>query len=171
MNFRLISLALISAVLVAEGYLVVDKYFIPKVPLQFVDWSRRVLTLEEQHQLYEELRVNLMGVTDPSSGIMLSGLIRSISEPKRICGLAKHKDRKGQWLDWNQFAVTFSRYGMGAMMGGGINREEDYKGTKYLREGIYRPLKQDDSVECEPVSPCEMCFGPPPKISESGPKD
>jgi hypothetical protein len=171
MNFGLISLALISAVLVVEGYLIVDKYFIPKAPLQFVDWSRRVLTLEEQRQFYEELRVRLTGVTDPSSGIMLSGLVRSISEPNRVCGLIKHKNRKGQWLDWNQFALTFSRHGIGAMMGGGIMREEDYKGTKYRREDVYRPLRQDDRVECEPVSPCEMCFGPPPKTSESGPKN
>jgi hypothetical protein len=73
------------------------------------DWSRHILTSEEQHQLSEELRVDLMGVTDASSGAMLSGLIRSISEPKRVCGLLKHKDRKGQWRDWNVFAVTFSR--------------------------------------------------------------
>jgi hypothetical protein len=161
MNSRMISLALISAIVVAEGYLIVDKYLIPKVPLQFVDWFRRVLTLEEQHQVYEQLRVELMGVTDPSSGIMLSGLVRSVSEQNRVCGLIKHKNRKGQWLDWNQFALMFSRHGLGAMMGGGINREEDYKGKKYLREGVYRPLGQDDRVECEPVSPCEMCFGPP----------
>jgi len=158
-------LVVISAALAGEVYLFAERYLIPHVPLHFADWSRHVLTSEEQHQLSEELRVDLMGVTDASSGAMLSGLIRSISEPKRVCGLLKHKDRKGQWGDWNVFAVTFSRYEV--FVFGGINREDDYKGTIYLRGGVHRPLEQGDRVECEPVSPCEMCFGSPPKVPDS----
>ena len=80
-------LVVISAALAGEVYLFAERYLIPHVPLHFADWSRHVLTSEEQHQLSEELRVDLMGVTDASSGAMLSGLIRSISEPKRVCGL------------------------------------------------------------------------------------
>ncbi|OKO67400.1 hypothetical protein AC629_42765 [Bradyrhizobium sp. NAS80.1] len=68
-------LAVISAVLVAEGYLIADKYLIPSVPLHFADWSRQVLTSEEQRQLFDELRVKLMGLTDASSGVVLRGLL------------------------------------------------------------------------------------------------
>lgn len=142
-----IILVIISAALAVEGYLIVDRYLIPHVPLQFADWSRHVLTLEEQRQLFEELRVHLMGVTDASSGAMLSGLTRSISRP-RICGLLKHKDRHGQWLDWNDFDVTFSQYGV-FVSARSIHREDDYKGTIYLRDGIHRALQQSDRVECE----------------------
>lgn len=169
MRAKRIILLAISAVLVAEAYLIADSYLVPRVPLHFADWSRHVLTSEEQHQLLEELRVDLMGVTDASSGTVLSGLIRAKSEPRRVCGLLKHKDRTGEWRDWNQFAVTFSAYGV--FVFGGINREDDYKGTRYLREGVYRPLQLGDHVECEPVCPCEMCFGPPPQAPDRNPKN
>jgi len=110
-----------------------------------------------------------MGVTDASSGVVLSGLIRSISEPRRVCGLLKHKGRNGLWRDWNVFAVTYSRYGV--FVFAGINKGDDYKGTLYPRDGVERPLRQNDRVECEPVSPCEMCFSDPPKISNSKPEN
>jgi len=163
------TLAIVFAILVGEGYFLADRYVIPHVPLQFADWSRHVLTLDEQRQLFEELRVELMGVTDASSGVVLSGLIRSISEPRRVCGLLKHKGRNGLWRDWNVFAVTYSRYGV--FVFAGINRGDDYKGTLYPRDGVERPLQQNDRVECEPVSPCEMCFSDPPKVSNSKPEN
>ena len=141
-------LVAVSAALVVEGYFIVDRYLIPHVPLHFADWSRHVLTLEEQRQLFEELRVNLMGVTDASSGAMLSGLTRSISKPSRVCGLLKHKNRQGQWQNWNDFDVTFSQYGV-FVSARSIHREDDYKGTLYLRDGVHRELQQSDRVECK----------------------
>jgi hypothetical protein len=63
MIFRAIGLAVISSILVAEAYLLVDKYFISIGPLQVVDWSARALTLEEQNRLHDELRIELIGLT------------------------------------------------------------------------------------------------------------
>ena len=157
MNSKKIALAVISTLIVAGAYLLVDKYLISKGPLQILDWSGRVLTTEEHQRLYDELRIELVGLTAPS-GIKLSGLVRSVSEPRRVCGLIKHKDKNGRWLDWDEFAVKFYPQG-GVSLFGGIHRDEDYKGTVYLKNGVVRPLRQDDRVECEPVSPCTLCFG------------
>ena len=139
MRAQRIALVLVLAVLVGEVYFLANRYLTPHAPLQVADWSRHVLTSDAQHQLLEELRVELMGVTDASSGVVLSGLIRSISEPRRVCGLLKHKGRDGLWRDWNVFAVTYSRNGV--FVFGGINRGDDYKGTLYPRDGVERPLQ------------------------------
>jgi hypothetical protein len=101
MLIRWISLTAIVVVLAAESWLVFDRYFYG--PLRIVDWSGRVISLEEKKQLFDETRDSLLGVTDVATGVEFAGLVRSVSEPRRVCGLFRPKRKSGLWASWRQF--------------------------------------------------------------------
>jgi hypothetical protein len=164
---RWISLIVIAAILAVEAWLLFDRTLYG--PLRIADWSGLVMTLDEKEQLFDQVRNDASGVTDVATGVEFAGLVRSVSEPRRVCGLFRHKSKSGLWASWRQFSIHYGVYG--TFFGGSIDTASDPpKPFLYQRNGVLRELTPRDRVECEPVNPCEMCFGPaPPKNPKTQP--
>ena len=95
MAFRLLGLSLIGVILSAEGYLLFQRYLYG--PLNIIDWSGRVTTLDEKEQLLAELRekLNTKGLIEAPTSYELTNLVRSGLDPLAVCGMSRFKSKSG----------------------------------------------------------------------------
>ena len=159
MHLRWISLALIAAILAAEGYLLFNRYFYG--PLNFMDWSGRVMTLDEKEQLFEVTRDV---VTEfPATDVEFASIVRSALDPLTVCGIARLKSRAGAWGNWEIFnigfvgdhpvlketvLVPFGRLSLRTLIAG--------HEISYRVGNVHRKVTPQDRLKCEPTK-CEKC--------------
>jgi hypothetical protein len=107
MAFRWISLILIGVILTAESYLIVQRYFYG--PLNIIDWSGRIMTLDEKEQLFGGLReqLNAEGLIEAPTSYELTRIVRSRLDPRAVCGIGRFKGKSGAWGNWQLFSIEF----------------------------------------------------------------
>ena len=158
MPLRWISLALIAAILAAEGYLLFNRYF--HGPLTFFDWSGRVMTLEEKEHLFEETR---HVVTEfPATDVEFARIVRSALDPMTVCGIARLKNRSGIWGSWVIFHIGFP--GDHPLLKETVLVPFGTLSLRWLFEGrisyrigdVSREVTPQDRLKCEPTT-CEKC--------------
>jgi hypothetical protein len=107
MAIRWIGLILIGVILTAEGYLIFERYFYG--PLNIIDWSGRVMTLDEKEQLFGELREELKakGLIEAPTSYELTKIVRSGLDPLAVCGMSRFKSKSRAWGNWTLFSIEF----------------------------------------------------------------
>lgn len=155
MPLRWISLILIGVLLAAEGYLIFERYV--HGPLNIIDWSGRVLTLDEKEQIFGELRKTLHDkglIEDNPTSYELSRIVRSGLDPLAACGMSRFKTKSRAWGNWTLFSIEFS--GEHAVTKEVINRPL-LRGIPIAFDNlIYRTRDGDraitprDTFKCEP---------------------
>jgi hypothetical protein len=107
MAFRWISLILIGVILTAEGYLIFERYFYG--PLNVIDWSGSVMTLDEKEQLFGKLRetLNEKGLIEAPTSYELTRIVRSGLDALAVCGMSRFKSKSRAWGNWMLFSVEF----------------------------------------------------------------
>jgi len=107
MAFRWISLILICVILTSEGYLIFERYFYG--PLNIIDWSGRVMTLDEKEQLFGQLRETLSakGLIEAPTSYELTRIVRSGLDPLAVCGMSRFKSNSHAWGNWTLFSIEF----------------------------------------------------------------
>jgi hypothetical protein len=155
MALRWISLALIAAILAAEGYLLFDRTFYG--PLKVIDWSGRVKEL-----LFGATREQVKDATDAATDMEFASMVRSVMDPLTVCGMVRLRSGSGAWENWIIFDIllpgdhpllkaTFRvpvLQGMTSMSVG--------KRLLYQVNGGDRAVTPRDRFKCEP-STCEKC--------------
>jgi hypothetical protein len=107
MAVRWIGLILIGFILTAEGYLIFQNSFYG--PLNIIDLSGRVMTLDEKEQLFDELREKL-GAKDPNKASIsyeLTRIVRSGLDPLAVCGMSRFRSNSRAWGNWTLFSIEF----------------------------------------------------------------
>jgi hypothetical protein len=107
MAVRWIGLILIGFILTAEGYLIFQNSFYG--PLNIIDLSGRVMTLDEKEQLFDELGEKL-GAKDPNKASIsyeLTRMVRSGLDPLAVCGMSRFKINSRAWGNWTLFSIEF----------------------------------------------------------------
>jgi hypothetical protein len=160
MAFRWISLALIAAILAAEGYLLFDRYFYG--PLKVIDWSGRVMTLEEKELLFEATREEANYATDAATDMEFAGIVRSVMDPLTVCGMVRLRSRSGVWENWIIFDIILPgdhpllKATHRILVLQGMASSVVGKRVVYRVHGVDREITPRDRFKCEP-STCEKC--------------
>jgi hypothetical protein len=150
MAFRWISLILVGVLLTSEAYLIFERYFYG--PLNIIDWSGRVMTLDEKEQLFGELIGE--GLEAPTS-YELTRIVRSGLDPLAVCGMSRFKSKSRAWGNWTLFSIEFR--GDHAVTKQIINRSllrgfsTSIDNVVYqTRDGV-RAITPHDTFICEPL--------------------
>jgi hypothetical protein len=160
MKFRWISSTLIAAILAAEGYLLFNSYFYG--PLNVVDWSGRVMTLEEKEQLLEAMRERVKGDTDAASNMEFASIVRSTLDPLTVCGMARLRNSTGVWGSWVIFDIGYPgnhpllKQTIRRPFLQGIGEPLDEQRIVYQVHDVVREITPRDRFKCEPTT-CEKC--------------
>jgi hypothetical protein len=146
---------LIAAILAAEGYLVFNRYLYG--PLNVIDWSGRVMTLDEKEQLFGELRekLNTGGLVEAPTSYELTRLVRSRLDPLAVCGMSRFQRKSRAWGNWMLFSIEFR--GDHAVTKEVINRPLLRGISPAIDNLVYRTREGDraiaphDTFMCEPL--------------------
>jgi hypothetical protein len=158
MAFRWISLALIAAILAGEGYLLFNRYFYG--PLNVIDWSGRVMTLEEKQQLFGETREDIQRETDAVTDMEFASLVRSTLDPLTVCGMARVRSRSGVWGSWQIIDIILPgdhpllKASFRKPVLQGMAAPVDGHRLEYQVHDDSREITAQDRFKCEPMT-CE----------------
>ncbi|KRQ07498.1 hypothetical protein AOQ71_23275 [Bradyrhizobium manausense] len=157
MAFRLLSLLLIGVILSAEGYLLFQRCLYG--PLNIIDWSGRVMTLDEKGQLFGELReiLNKRGLIEAPSSYELGKMVRSNLDPLAVCGMSRFKSKSGAWGNWTLFSIEFpgdrlvTKETISRPLLRGISRTADDLNLVYRTRDGDQAISPRDTFICEPL--------------------
>lgn len=156
---RWISLALIAAILAAEGYLLFDRTF--SGPLKIIDWSGWVTTLKEKELLFDAIREQVKA-TDAATDIEFASMVRSVMDPLTVCGMVRLRSGSGDWENWIIFDILLpgdhpllkATFRVPVLQG--MTSSSLGKRLVYGVNGVDRAVKPRDRFKCEPRI-CEKC--------------
>jgi hypothetical protein len=160
MAFRWIILAIIAAILAAEGYVLTSRYLYG--PLNVIDWSGRVMTLEEKELLFQEVtRETMKGETDAPADMEFASIVRSTLDPLTVCGMARLRSRSGVWGSWQIIDIILpgdhpllkATFRKSVLQG--MAAPTDGHRLQYLVHDDHREITPQDSFKCEPIT-CEQ---------------
>jgi hypothetical protein len=157
MALRWITLALIAALLAAEGYFLFNRYFYG--PLNVIDWSGRVMTLEEKQRLFQSTRERVRGEIDAGTDMEFASLVRSTLDPLTVCGMARVRNRSS-WGSWQIIDIILPgdhpllKYTSRKPVLQGMAAPTDGHRLVYQVHDADREITPQDRFKCEPIT-CE----------------
>jgi hypothetical protein len=158
MAFRWISLAVIAAILAAEGTLLFNRTFYG--PLNVIDWSGHVMTLEEKQLLFQETREEMRRRTNAVTDMEFASLVRSTLDPLTVCGMARQRNSSGVWGSWQIIDIILPgehpllKETVRKPVLQGMSAPVDGHRLVYQVHDVDREITPQDRFKCEPIT-CE----------------
>jgi hypothetical protein len=152
---------MIAAILAIEGYHLSSRYFYG--PLNVIDWSGRVMTLEEKELLFHEVtrETTIKGDTYATTDVEFASIVRSTLDPLTVCGMVRLRSRSGVWGSWQIIDIILPgdhpllKETVRTPVLQGMAAPTDGHRLTYLVHDDSREINPQDRFKCEPIT-CEQ---------------